>query len=110
LLTCISSVVALPYRPVLGIVVASSGAVVVELDELLELLELPDELLVPLPLEEVPEPVLPEPEVDDPLVVEELEVAAAAGRYITDRTSISIFRNSDRANSARSTSCCPVSE
>ncbi len=106
-----SSVVALPYRPVLGIVVASSGAVVDELDELLELLELLDELLVPLPLEDVPEPVLPEPDDDDPLVVEVLDVVvAAAGRYITDRTSISIFRSSDRANSARSTSWCPVSE
>jgi hypothetical protein len=93
---------------------------------LFELLELLPELLLP-ELPEVPElpelllPLLPElpdddepPDVeppDDPDVVPEVDVsvvvAGGAARYITVRTSISIFRNSDRARRARSTSSCP---
>lgn len=66
--------------------------------ELLLELELP--LLEPLEL-------LPEPDEDCELVLLE---AGGGGRNMTERTSISIRLRSARANSARSTSSCPLAE
>jgi hypothetical protein len=107
-------VVAFPNNPVLDVLYASSGAVV-ELEELDEELELPEELEPPLELEP---PELDEPPLDDELppldeeppeeLPEELDVSAA--RYITERTSISIWRRIDRASNARSTCSWPVDE
>jgi hypothetical protein len=86
--------------------------------------ELLDPLLPELPLEELPLPELPLPEPpdvdppldelpevpDDPDAEESVAAAAGAARYITVRTSISIFRNNDRASRARSTSSWPEVE
>ena len=53
----------------------------------------------------------PDPEDDEPPEDELSELAdVSAARYITDRTSISIFLRIDLTSRARSTSSCPVVE
>ncbi len=90
----------------------------------LELLPEPDPDALP---ELLPEPPLePPPEAVDDVLAEplpplappedpddddcELLLAVDAARYITDRTSSSIRRNTARASMARSTSACPADE
>lgn len=118
-LTCNTNEAESPDRPVFCVEYFSSGAVVVPV-------ELLDELLLPVPLDVLDDPVddgVPEP-LDPvlgvlPLAVVPVELLLelalslelnGALRKTTERRSVSIRRNKARATCERSISTCPICE